>query len=145
MHARFIWAIEWTKTVLRYHCVKSVQIRSFFWSVFSCIRTECGDLLGKSPYSVRIQKNTDQSEYRKLRTRDNSVFGHFSRSVFSLDNVWINEYYLKNTKIHLHWKLLDVNMWLSPTLKQLFKKLYFEFRHVLSFFCTKNKNASFCW
>ena len=22
-----------------YHCVKSVQIRSFFWSVFSCIRT----------------------------------------------------------------------------------------------------------
>ena len=23
------------------HCVKSVQIRSFFWCVFSCIRTEC--------------------------------------------------------------------------------------------------------
>ena len=29
------------------HCVKSVQIRSFFWSVFSCIRTEYGDLLHK--------------------------------------------------------------------------------------------------
>ena len=27
------------------HCLKSVQIRSFFWSVFSCIRTEYGDLL----------------------------------------------------------------------------------------------------
>ena len=26
------------------HCAKSVQIRSFFWSVFSCIRTEYGDL-----------------------------------------------------------------------------------------------------
>ena len=38
------------------HCVKSVQIRSYFWSVFS-----------------RIQ-------YRKIRTRNNSVFGHFSRS-----------------------------------------------------------------
>ena len=25
--------------------MKSVQIRSFFWSVFSCIRTEYGDLL----------------------------------------------------------------------------------------------------
>ena len=25
----------------RFHCVKSVQIRSFFWSAFSCIRTEC--------------------------------------------------------------------------------------------------------
>ena len=27
------------------HCVKSVQIRSFFWFVFSCIRTEYRDLL----------------------------------------------------------------------------------------------------
>ena len=42
------------------HFVKSVQIRSFFWSLFSCIRTEYGDLLRKSPYSVRVQKNTDQ-------------------------------------------------------------------------------------
>ena len=40
------------------HCVKSVQIRSYFWSVFSCIRIE----------------------YRKVRTRNNSVFGQFSRS-----------------------------------------------------------------
>ena len=45
---------------LRY--VKSVQIRSFFWSVFSCIWTECRDLLLKSPYSVRIQENTDQKK-----------------------------------------------------------------------------------
>ena len=27
------------------HCVKSVQMRSYFWSVFSYIRTEYGDLL----------------------------------------------------------------------------------------------------
>ena len=26
--------------IIKYHCVKSVQIRSFFWSVFSRIRTE---------------------------------------------------------------------------------------------------------
>ena len=39
--------------------MKSVQIRSFFWSIFFCI----------------------QSEYRKIRTRKNFVFGHFSRSV----------------------------------------------------------------
>ena len=51
------------------HSVKSVQIRSFFWSVFSCIWTEYGDLL----INLRIQ-----SEYRKIRTRNNSVFGHFS-------------------------------------------------------------------
>ena len=27
------------------HCMKSVQIRSYFWSVFSCIRIEYRDLL----------------------------------------------------------------------------------------------------
>ena len=38
------------------NCVKSVQIRTFFWSVYSCIHPE----------------------YRKIRTRKNSVFWHFS-------------------------------------------------------------------
>ena len=56
---------------LAVHCVKSVQILSFFWSVFSCIRTEYGDL----PLNLRIQY-----KYRKIRTRKNSIFGHFSRS-----------------------------------------------------------------
>ena len=37
---------------LLWHCVKSVQIRSFFWSVFSGIRTEYGDLRSKSAFSV---------------------------------------------------------------------------------------------
>ena len=37
------------------HCVKNVQIRSCFWFVFSCIRTE----------------------YRTVQTRNNTVFGHF--------------------------------------------------------------------
>ena len=37
------------------HYVKSIRIRSFFWSVFSCLRTEYGDLLRKSPYSVRTE------------------------------------------------------------------------------------------
>ena len=37
---------------LQKHCMKSVQIQSYFWS-----------------------------EYKKIRTRNNSVFGHFSRSV----------------------------------------------------------------
>ena len=52
------------------HCMKSVQIRSYFWSGFSCILTEYGKML-----SLRIQ-----SEYRKIRTRNNYVFGHFSCS-----------------------------------------------------------------
>ena len=44
--------------------MKSVQIRSYLWSVFFCIRTEYLELLRKSPYSVRIQENTDQNELR---------------------------------------------------------------------------------
>ena len=39
-----------------------------FWSVFSCIRTEYGDL--RSPYSVRIQE---------IRTRKISVFKLFKQ------------------------------------------------------------------
>ena len=52
----------------------SVQIRSFFWSVFSRIRTKYGDLQSKPPYSVQIT-----GKYRRER---NSVFGHFSRGVY---------------------------------------------------------------
>ena len=48
--------------------MKSVQIWRFFWSLFSRIRAEYGDVL-------RIQ-----SEYGKMRTRKNSVIIHFSRS-----------------------------------------------------------------
>ena len=46
------------------HCVESVQIRSFFWSVFSRIRTEYGEILHISPYSVRMWENTDQKKLR---------------------------------------------------------------------------------
>ena len=38
-------------------CVKSFQIRSFFWSVFSYIRAE-------SPYLVQIQEKTDLKKVR---------------------------------------------------------------------------------
>ena len=45
-------------------CVKNVQIRSFFWSVFSRIQSECGE----------------------IPTRKNSVFGHFSSSSCNTGN-----------------------------------------------------------
>ena len=52
----------------------SVQIRSYFWSVFSCIRTEYGEV---------------QSQYIKIRTSNNSVFEHFSHSVILRKFLWI--------------------------------------------------------
>ena len=63
-NTRWAWTpLVATATLL--HCVKSVQIRSFFWSVFACIRTEYGEIRSISPYSVRMRENTDQ---KKLRT-----------------------------------------------------------------------------
>ena len=55
-------------------CVKGVQLRSFFWSVFSRIRTEHRDLLSKSPYSVRIRENTNQKKTLYLDTFHSMTF-----------------------------------------------------------------------
>ena len=47
------------------HCMESVQIGSFFWSVFSRIRTEYGEIrsmLSISPYSAWMRGNTDQKK-----------------------------------------------------------------------------------
>ena len=49
-------------------CVKSVQIRSFFWSVFSHIWTEHREIRSISPYSVRVLENKDRKKLRILDT-----------------------------------------------------------------------------
>ena len=51
----FDWALNTSLSTK--HCVKSVQRRSFFWSVSSRI-------LRISPYSVRMWENTDQKKLR---------------------------------------------------------------------------------
>ena len=58
-HVRMIWSRELTHTAR-----KNTQIRSFFWSVFSCIWTKYRGSRSKSPYSVRIRENTDQNKFR---------------------------------------------------------------------------------
>ena len=54
------------------HCVKSVQIRRFFWSVFSRIRTGYRDLQSKSACSVWVRENTDYKK-RRVWTRKNRI------------------------------------------------------------------------
>ena len=79
------------------HCVESVQKRSYFWSVFS--------------YGVNL---CIQYEFRKIRTRNNSVFGHFSRSESWSRNipknqthlVWMHVKPCPNIKTG-HWKMFD--------------------------------------
>ena len=52
------FSIHFLRDVLREKCPNT----EFFLSVFSCIQIEYGDLLRKSPYSVRMQENTDQKK-----------------------------------------------------------------------------------
>ena len=50
----------WKINLLKVHCVKSVQIRSFFCSIFPHVWTEYGDL----NYSVQMRQNMDQKKLR---------------------------------------------------------------------------------
>ena len=77
----------WWSITRKCHFLKSVQILSFFWSVFCRIRTETE----RYGVSLRIQ-----SECGEIRTRRNSVFRHFPHSVkvsfyfdFLLNCLWI--------------------------------------------------------
>ena len=58
------------KLVQGFHCLKSVQVWSFFWSVFSCNWTEYGEI------------RSIQCECGKIQTSKNPVLGNFSRSVW---------------------------------------------------------------
>ena len=51
---------------------KKCPYSELFWSVFSHIQTELGEMRSIFPYSVRMLKNTDQNK---------SEYGHFSHTV----------------------------------------------------------------
>ena len=53
---------------------KKCPYSELFWSEFSCIQTEYGEIRRISPYSVQIKENADQN---------NSECGHFSRTVLN--------------------------------------------------------------
>ena len=53
---------------------KKCRYSELFWSAFSRIRTECGQMWSISPYLVQMRENADQN---------NSKYGHFSGSVKS--------------------------------------------------------------
>ena len=61
---RHCWISLFWKRDSGIHCVKSVEIRSFFWYVFSRICTEYGEIRSISPYSVQMRENTDQKKLR---------------------------------------------------------------------------------
>ena len=64
------FAFNWKK--LANYTAWKVSVYRFFWSVFSHIRTEYGDICSISPYSVQMRESTEKK---------NSEYGHFLRSV----------------------------------------------------------------
>ena len=60
------------KEDIKNHWMKSVQIRGFFWSVFSCIRTEYRKIwTRKSPslYTSRSEHNPKWSKFLIIHAR----------------------------------------------------------------------------
>ena len=83
--------------------LKKCPYPELFWFAFSRIRTEYGEILRTSPYSVQMRKITDQY---------NSEYGHFLRSVWEghFQNLFV--YNFKNAQV-------------AKVLRQYLVKLYF--------------------
>ena len=80
---------------LHYELCEKCPYLAFFWSVFSHIRTEYGDLFCKFLFSVRMRENTDQK---------NSEYGYTLRSdsnILLWENIFITNqflgFYIKDT------------------------------------------------
>ena len=98
LHLRYFWE-SWLRVLLRRKCPYS----ELFWSVFSRIRTEYGELRSISPYSVPMQENTDQN---------NSEYGYFLCSVWYK---WKFTIIINNSKIWIHyWNTLWYLFKLTP-------------------------------
>ena len=90
------------------HCVKCVQIRSFSGLYFPAFG------LNTERYEISFRIH---SECGKIRTRKNSVFGHFSRSAV---------YHLIYSIYHFQWHFLFLKTW------------YNDCNALCLVFCTKN-------
>ena len=58
-------------------------IRSFVTEQILLVKNSVNDTVRENCPSAELFLARLQSEYRKIRTRSNSVFGHFSRNVFT--------------------------------------------------------------
>ena len=96
-------------------CVKSVQIRGYFWSVFSCL----------------------QIEYRKIQTRNKFVFEHFSRSN-SDDESYKGNIPEKKSSLNVAYHYL-YHIILEPTVS-----IYREHLKLWNLFFQKLQAAFFC-
>ena len=139
-----------------FHCVKSVQIRSFSWFLFSRISTECGDLRGKSLCSVRIRENTDQKKLR-IWTPFTQCFLDYSTptirnmyleilSKMNWREIWCNVFSWRHFQgVNLHQNLIKNYSLFFGGVTQLIKKTFNHYIHEKWFdMCLVFENISFC-
>ena len=81
------------------HCVKSVEKRSIFWSVFSRIRTKNGEILRNSSYSVRMRKNTDQNKLRIWTLFTQCLRNEWLQS-YNLNIISLQQFFIKFRSSH---------------------------------------------
>ena len=108
------------------HCVKSVQIRIYFWSVFFCIRTE----------------------YRKIRTRNNSHLDTF-HAVMCIKYIQ-NVYHIStNFCVHFVYKIIRImaDKFCIQNLYKDFSKcgIHFVYKHFVNILYTSILIYKKCW
>ena len=105
-------------------CMKSVQIRSFFWFVFSRIRTEYGDLLRKSVFSL----NTGKCRPEKTLYLDtfHAVLGSGLKFIFHLKSqltIFFNSSLWSLAEVLISWNTENREVWLANNLQLLLKTI----------------------
>ena len=98
-----------------------------FLLVFSCIRTEYGEIQSNcSPYSVQVQENADH---------ENSEYGHFSRSVM-LTRYWKNDKFSAWNRFYLKESILIIRNELQTRLRTLIYNWHWTIIHYYcSYYC----------
>ena len=85
--------------------MKSVQIRSFLWSVCSRIHTEYREIQSISPCSVRMRGNTDKKKLRIWTLFTKRFFQLLIHNVIPCNFIFIDAFYfsISSLMIHLYW------------------------------------------
>ena len=104
-HSRQLPYIIWSLSYLWFWSIRSwfvtlckkCSYSELFWSVFSCIWTEYGEILPISPYSVRMRENTDQNY---------SEYGHFFSSVRTGESDIVQWFPGKSVMMRFSWIIL---------------------------------------
>ena len=115
--------------LFNYHCLKSTYLQ-FFWSFFSCIQTEYGDLLCKSIFRQRFSPNAGKYDPGKLQIR------RFNRAPRGPGKSWkvlgfVNLYEQSWKSIEILHNIYSMNF-LSQVVYEFFPNCYI--RYSTSFF-----------